>query len=613
MERSSASQDVLVPPLAAPPVPVPELKILKQEGMQLPRFYRSRLLRGASRCLPPTGGAKGPPTVKYLFASPLVRVTDRGEVQSMPRLDVAGEVRSLWEVAAASKHPMSLETEVATVETLRTTLLSSQNLVLHLSTHGFPGGLILEDCVGKAHTLALRQLRDLLQAHVNPLRVKLVFLNSCHSFELGHLFLKVGISAVICTREGASVKDDDAKYFTKTFYAALGNGRTVHEAFGIAQTAGLARPSGGQDPYLLLTHGSAMAPIFGKYVSDDEHSASEGCEGGPSSGSDRDDTLELSSSMQAKAASIMKKFKGPRSTSNASAGSGTNRPLRRWRPALPSLPAPADDFISRDSDVWAVVGLLYRRRLVVVCGAKGTKHGIGKTGVAEEVARWATARAAFPGGVHFVRLAGNSSLAAQADPWASVYGVLSRRPRAKSPLDAVMDELKRAKGQSLLVLDEADHIVQQEAFQRALQSVLSQVSKLHVLVTTHQSVFWPDGKYKAVHFQLRPLSKHACARLFMRRIGRPLHSLDFAEDARHVIAATPDPAAYLEALVQHPIQGLWQGHPRQVLAAAARVNADLRSLNDLVGMGGEESHVAEAVDFDWRAESAEGQPMRAAG
>jgi hypothetical protein len=461
------------------------------------------------------------------------------------------------------------------VETLRRTLLDTRPLCLHIAAHGEKGGLVLEDSVGRAHIFGASTLQNLLHSHA-PQRVQLVFLNACNSFEIGHAFFNAGAGSVICTKQGCTVRDEDAKYFMNTFYAALFCGRTIQAAFGIAQSALLARPSAA-DTFLLLARASASAPFFGAAASssDEDPGPSDGDEAGPSSCSDPEEEVPRVERMR----------EGGRSTSNTAVARlrHTTSQMRASNANLPRLPAPSGDFIARELDIWAIVTHLMKRRLVVLCGAQGTRSGVGKTAVAEEVARWSNVRKSFAS-VYFLDMQGRYTVDGSEQAWSGVHAVVRGTGRARltsmgSAFSACQQELSR-QGSALLVLDQADALLKNADFQRDVQEILATIPKLHILLVSQEPVNW-SGRYKAVHYGLRKLSDADTIELFLRRISRSITTADIGTSG---VASPLDKARAHAALLNHPIQALLDGHPRDVTEIAAKVTAKLPSLLDLCNL-----------------------------
>lgn len=385
------------------------------------------------------------------------------------------------------------------------------------------------------------------------------------------------------------------RYFTQSFYGALFAGRAIQEAFGIAQTALLSRAGSTSvtESFLLLSHTSSLLPFFGRVLSDEE-SPSDGEEGGPSSDDSADSkapqqaTMIADAGVASKLASLRDRIRG-RSSSQ--------------RPPLPALPAPSGDFIGREMDLFAVLNHLLRRRLVVLCGAAGTSPGIGKTAVAEEVARWSKSRSQ---GMHslvypLVNLhPKTSSTTASSSPWTRVLKVMRQHLRSaarkdsksRSPFEECVQLLKR-QGNVLLVLDQADLVLSQAAFQAELQQLLAQCARLHMIVVSQQPVQW-SGRYKAVMHGLQRLNDTDATELFLRRIGRALTSADVEEGG----APEPlDKSRARKALLNHPVQHMLDGHPRAIAETAAKVTSALPSLLELPALN------FRAGDGPWRSDT----------
>lgn len=152
------------------------------------------------------------------------------------RLRVDHEVRSITEKLRASRYRDRLRVIVvvaARFEDLRTALLEHSPHVLHVSTHGVDGALLLEPRADGASAVLSKQLRRLLRALGENLR--LVVLNACRSAELAReLAPIVGCSIGMADRIG----DDEAIQFSVALYEALAFGKSVQTAFDTA-VAGL--------------------------------------------------------------------------------------------------------------------------------------------------------------------------------------------------------------------------------------------------------------------------------------------------------------------------------------------------------------------------------------
>ena len=123
--------------------------------------------------------------------------------------------------------------EVATVDNLRSLLTRGVFSCLHFSGHGHPDSLAFEDPCGAAHFISLPLLQQLISAGDSTRAVRLVFVNCCYSGVAAQHFVDAGIPHVVCSP--LRLRDAAAAAFTRGFYMALAVGKTVAQAFAIAQ------------------------------------------------------------------------------------------------------------------------------------------------------------------------------------------------------------------------------------------------------------------------------------------------------------------------------------------------------------------------------------------
>jgi len=116
----------------------------------------------------------------------------------------------------------------------RKNLFSMKCHILHLSGHGDPGTLILEDGRGGVQFCDEEAMDRMNLCEANP-NLKLVFVSMCHSEAVAQKFVKMGIPHVIAVANAEKVKDQTAISFTEIFYNSfLSNGLTVQAAFNCA-------------------------------------------------------------------------------------------------------------------------------------------------------------------------------------------------------------------------------------------------------------------------------------------------------------------------------------------------------------------------------------------
>ncbi len=74
--------------------------------------------------------------------------------------------------------------------------MNQQPTILHLICHGFirngESYLIIEDKKGTAHEFSSKEM-DKMLGNVNDTKMKVVFINACHSEEFGKVFRRNGV------------------------------------------------------------------------------------------------------------------------------------------------------------------------------------------------------------------------------------------------------------------------------------------------------------------------------------------------------------------------------------------------------------------------------------
>lgn len=168
-------------------------------------------------------------------------------------------------------------------------------------------------------------------------------------------------------------------------------------------------------------------------------------------------------------------------------------------------------------------------------------------------------------------------------------------------------EWPAAGGRILLLLDECDHLIQQQHFQDALAEVLRHCASYRVVLSTQQPmVGTAGGCFKVVHHELGGMSPKDAARLFLRRAQRPIRWDEIVVDggsdgggggdAAAPAAATAggetvkltkeNEANVLELIATHPSIAAQRGNPRRLIELASRVVPSLTSLADLIPLPG---------------------------
>jgi CHAT domain-containing protein len=120
-------------------------------------------------------------------------------------------------------------------------MLSKAPKILHISCHGISNSefqeqegdfLLFEDEHLIGELISKKKLQNLIS---NVEKTDLVFLAACSSEFVAKIFLRKGVRHVIFIENMKEVLDKAVLTFTNTFYRTLFDGKTICEAFQIAQ------------------------------------------------------------------------------------------------------------------------------------------------------------------------------------------------------------------------------------------------------------------------------------------------------------------------------------------------------------------------------------------
>lgn len=120
----------------------------------------------------------------------------------------------------------------------------------------------------------------------------------------------------------------------------------------------------------------------------------------------------------------------------------------------------------------------------------------------------------------------------------------------------------------LVVLDECDHVIQQDYFQDGLQCLLKDCPNISFLINTHQPVMGRLQGFKNVHVTLKALSDEDSGKLFLRRLSQLItwRHLGYADDRE--IRLSGDVTMIYRRVGRSPFLQPLGGHPRLIIEAA---------------------------------------------
>lgn len=145
------------------------------------------------------------------------------------RLEIDSEIRDIENILNNSVHreEFRLKTRLAVrVEDLQKALLEVEPWIVHFCGHGSGSeGIVLEKETGESQLVSTTALANLFQLLAE--QIECVLLNACYS-EVQAQAIKKHINVIGMHQE---IQDDAARAFTRGFYEALGNGRSIEEAY----------------------------------------------------------------------------------------------------------------------------------------------------------------------------------------------------------------------------------------------------------------------------------------------------------------------------------------------------------------------------------------------
>ncbi|HEX7240764.1 MAG TPA: P-loop NTPase fold protein [Longimicrobiaceae bacterium] len=167
--------------------------------------------------------------ILYFAADPLYPTEGRASA----RLRLEEEAYRIVEEVRRTEHRDTLEFNLrltADVNNLMLALQEARPQVVHFSTHGSPGGLVLAGSDGQPHVVRPAALRKLFGAFRGD--VHLVLLNACLVKTQAEA-IAGAVGCVVGTH--SSISDEAAITFAASFYRAVMSGQSVRMAYDLAR------------------------------------------------------------------------------------------------------------------------------------------------------------------------------------------------------------------------------------------------------------------------------------------------------------------------------------------------------------------------------------------
>ncbi|KAE9016241.1 hypothetical protein PF011_g7238 [Phytophthora fragariae] len=487
-----------------------------------------------------------------LYSLPFVMSDSNHRLKPVPPLNIAQEQRHLNKIFQECQRAVHTMRAVATVDALRK-VLDRGVTVLHFSGHGgrIVGQsqyLMFEDtqCSGLAHLVDSTTLRSILSSGTSPsapeeisigdssislevaedntppvgdpgfpprtasqvsssrstdgrptmsCTLKLVFVSSCDSRDIGEVFIQAGVAHVVCVRSEGRILDESSAMFSYSFYHAALTGKTVQQAFESARvrvSAEMRIPDGEGEKFVLLESSQLHAETCPLSFSGETPRAIEV------------NFVEKSCSCSASTQQFV--------FSDISVG--------KWVDVSPSnkfsktLPAVSESFVGREQELHMLAELVNTRRLVTLRGPPG----IGKSTLSTKLAHFLADRNAFPDGVAFIRLRGVQSLEGVESAIKSALFPEGGRKK-DMPLDQALADTK-----VLLVMDNMEDPINANpsAIRDFLLQLLQNTPSLSFLMTARQAMGGGINEFDEKVVSLNRLSHYHAADLFIKKSPRAL-------------------------------------------------------------------------------------------
>lgn len=175
-----------------------------------------------------------------IYSEPLVRKVGKKYESLGDPVDYEGECTKLLEILQAKNKKIDLIFEIATHDRL-VNLLAKGPVILHIICHGEYNKerkqfhLCFEADNSELYEFYSDDLGDILKNV--ELKIKLVFVNACHSEEVAKVFVDAGVPCVIAIQSELKIADNVAQKFANQFYDQIFDGKSIKEAFDIAKLA----------------------------------------------------------------------------------------------------------------------------------------------------------------------------------------------------------------------------------------------------------------------------------------------------------------------------------------------------------------------------------------
>ena len=502
--------------------------------------------------------------VKYISLIYQLIYRVRG-TQALMKIDFEREFTGISKALNESGCRVNYFTSWAMIKKLASVLLKNPR-VLHFSGHGVKNSvqilgteaslrkdegdfLIFETRKGYAELVSEKMLADLLKQCKTE--IELVFVSSCHSELIGHIFFNAGVSHVICIKEEEKISDEASITFAKAFYQSLFtiNNKSIWDAFKAAKQS--VKFQGGIDSWGVGEDN--------KYI-------------------------------------MLSKWKGKWTSFDTDLSIGKMWDLSE-KPEFSVLPTRVEHFIGRSRDCQKIVECLNNHRLISVTGVSG----IGKSAVMKELSHYIIKRNIFTEGVVYVSLVDCQTIENftkrliliirnQLSDDHKIQRLATRFISTHDDAFAWWLNLLKIKN-ILLILDNCDNILKYDnvSFSVMIETLIHKCEKLHIVMSSQIPMGnISDTTTKVINIEpLRPedslslLKKKSIIEITDEELQELMEDLNISWKSYNTESLS---------LKDHPLFKMVNGHPMAlIMIASLRKEMRLKQIYELLALIQQES------------------------
>ena len=177
--------------------------------------------------------------IAVMYSEPLVEEVAKKKISSGDPVDFEDECNKILDALKNKQKHIEAIFEIATYDNL-VDVISKKPVILHITCHGEynskKGKFYLSfEQNAELFKLYSSNLKDILEKV--EAKMKIVFVNACHSEEVANVFHEAMVPCVIAIQSELKIQDEVSQKFAEIFYNKIFDGESIKDAFSIAQVS----------------------------------------------------------------------------------------------------------------------------------------------------------------------------------------------------------------------------------------------------------------------------------------------------------------------------------------------------------------------------------------